>query len=256
MSNDDKDDAVVLKTFIEDKYIPLASYLSASSKQIATAYQHLFPGKSPLTILNVFPFNNTIKRPQPNAHKPVKLFWFSQVIGINRGIEDVVKALHFLKEENFELHLLGYHISQTIDFIERLNNGVAKIFYHHPVAHDKLTEFASQFDIGLALEPAFSINNDFALSNKIFTYLQAGLAIVASDTAAQSSLLAQHPAIGDTYQKGNSQALSDVLSAYGKNRDKLLKSREASWLLAKNTLNWENESEKFLKIVKQTINKS
>jgi glycosyltransferase involved in cell wall biosynthesis len=252
--NNNNDKEVILKAFIEDKYIPQVSYLSASSTQIANAYQQLFPDKKPVTLLNVFPFNNAVKQPQLNVNQPVKLFWFSQVIGVSRGVEDIVKALHFLKDENFELHLLGYHSSQSIDFIEQLNNGVAKIFYHQPVMPGVLVEFAAQFDIGLATEPGFSINNDFALSNKIFTYMQAGLAIATSDTTAQSALLNQYPAIGSVYQKGNVQSLADVLSAYNKNRGELLEKREASWLLAKNTLNWENESERFLGLVKQTLN--
>jgi len=252
-SNDNNDSEVVLKVLIEDKYIPQVSYLSASSTQTANAYHQLFPDKKPVTLLNVFPFNNEVKPPQLNAGQPVKLFWFSQVIGVSRGIEDVVKALHILKDDDFELHLLGYHSTQTITFIEQLNNGVVKIFYHQPVMPGVLVEFAAQFDIGLAMEPGFSINNDFALSNKIFTYMQAGLAITASDTTAQSSLLNQYPAIGNIYQKGNVQSLADVLSAYNKNRDKLLEKREASWLLAKHTLNWEKESEKFLMLVKNTL---
>jgi glycosyltransferase involved in cell wall biosynthesis len=255
-SNDINDGGVTLKTFIENKYIPQLSYISASSKQIAHAYQQLFPDKQPLTILNVFPFGAGIKKVIPKAGAPIKLFWFSQVIGPSRGIEDAAKVLHLLKNDDFELHLLGYHTNQTKAFIDDLNDGGVKIFYHHPVMPDALVEFASQFDIGLAMEPGFSINNDFALSNKIFTYMQAALTIVASDTTAQSDLLAQYPTIGAIYSKGDAQSLADVLSGYNKNRDKLLKSREASWHLAKDTLNWKNESRKFLTLINQTINKA
>ncbi|MDB4919645.1 hypothetical protein [Mucilaginibacter sp.] len=255
-SNSDNDSEVILKAFIEDKYIPQVNYLSASSAQITNAYHQLFPAKKPVTLLNVFPFNNEVKQPQLNTSHPIRLFWFSQVIGVSRGIEDVVKALHILKDDNFELHLLGYHSNQTIDFIEQLNNGAGKIFYHQPVTPGALVEFAAQFDIGLAMEPGFSVNNDFALSNKIFTYMQAGLAIVASDTTAQSALFDQYPSIGTTYHKADAQSLAGVLSGYNKNRNKLLESREASRLLAKNTLNWENESKKFLTLVRQTLNKA
>jgi glycosyltransferase involved in cell wall biosynthesis len=254
-TNNEKNEDVILKSFIENKYIPQVSYLSASSTQIANAYQRLFPDKVPVTLLNVFPFDENIKQPQLNNSQPIKLFWFSQVIGVNRGIEDAVKALHYLKDSNFELHLLGYHISQSITFIEDLNKGAARIFYHQPVMPDKLAGFASQFDIGLAMEPGFSRNNDFALSNKLFTYMQGGLAIVASDTTAQSALLEQFPAIGATYKKGDAQSLAVVLSAYKKNRDKLQKSRVASWLLAKDNLNWKNESKKFLTLVQETSTK-
>ena len=80
--------------------------------------------------------------------------------------------------------------------------------FHDPAAPDELTAFASQFDIGLALEPAFSRNNDIALSNKIFTYMQAGLAIIASNTTAQQQLLKKYPKIGELYEIGNIGSLS------------------------------------------------
>ncbi|ASU36781.1 glycosyltransferase family protein [Mucilaginibacter xinganensis] len=255
-SSNDKDYKVALKAGIENKYIPHVSYLTASSQQITQAYDRLFPGKTPVTLLNVFPAGAIREPVKPNTTGPVKLFWFSQVIGNSRGIEDVVKALHMLADKNFELHLLGYHSGQTTAFIDELNNGIAKIFYHEPVMPGALAEFAAEFDIGLAMEPGFSINNDFALSNKIFTYMQAGLAIVASDTTAQSALLSKYPAIGALYRKGDVGTLAALLSVFNKDRSKLLACREASLALATNTLNWENESKKFLTLITQTLDKT
>ncbi len=45
------------------------------------------------------------------------------------------------------------------------------------------------FDIGLALEPGKDLNNNLAVSNKIITYAQAGLYILASHTPAQDQFL-------------------------------------------------------------------
>lgn len=93
-----------------------------------------------------------------------------------------------------------------------------------------------------------------ALSNKIFTYLQAGLAIVASDTKAQQSFLADNPNAGAIYSKKNYQMLADILSDYNQNRDKLFNAQQASLKLGIEQLNWENESVKFLNLVNNTLN--
>ena len=45
---------VLLKTYIEDKYIPPTDYLTVSSPQIGEVYRKLFPAKEPVIILNVF----------------------------------------------------------------------------------------------------------------------------------------------------------------------------------------------------------
>jgi glycosyltransferase involved in cell wall biosynthesis len=254
VSDDPNDPDVILKTCLEDRYIPQVDYLSASSPSISAAYQQLFPDKNPVTLLNVFPSNPGIKQPEINYTNPVKLFWFSQNIGIKRGLENVIKALQLLKNYPFELHLLGYLSEETKDiFKELMDDQPIHIHYHEPIPADQLTAFSAQFEIGLALEPGFSRNNDWALSNKIFTYLQAGLAIVASDTTAQDELLNQFPTIGKCYQKGNPQSLADVLLYYHQHRDELLETRKAALITAREKLNWENESQKFLNQVKQTL---
>jgi glycosyltransferase involved in cell wall biosynthesis len=253
LSNNNTDKAVILKTYIEDKYLPRVNYLSASSPQIAGAYLKLVNVKQPVTLLNVFPKNHGIKQPGLNPSQPIKLFWFSQVIGPGRGLDDAVKALQLAKPGHFELHLLGYHTTETKVFFDGLNNGNAKIFYHNPVMPGELPAIASQFDIGLALEPGFSINNDFALSNKIFTYMQAGLAIIASDTTAQAALIDKYPGIGKVYEKGNIKMLADMIEYYSDHSDHLYKAKKIAYDIARNELNWEKESSKFLKIVKDTL---
>jgi len=252
LSNDAHNHDVIIKSKLEELYIPQVDYLTTSSQQIAEAYQQLFPGKSSVIIRNVFPKNDTIKAPVANLGNPIKLFWFSQTIGLNRGLDNLMKALQLLKDQPFELHLLG-NLSEDIKNI-LLSHKVKSIHFHSPIYSEELPVFASQFDIGLALEPAFSINNDLALSNKIFTYLQGGLAIVASDTSAQHQFMEQYPFIGKVFQKQDPQSLADALMYYHQHRDKLLETRAAALKLAHEELNWEKESQKFLTQVKQILN--
>lgn len=255
MSDNKKDPDVILKTWLEDNYFPQLDFLSTSSSFIASAYKKLFPNIDFIVLMNVFPSISNIPEPVYNGHRPIRLFWFSQTIGVKRGLEDIINALNLLKNYPFELHLLGYLPEETkINYIDKLiNANMVQVFFHPPIPSDRLTSFSSQFDIGLALEPAFSANNDMALSNKIFTYIQGGLAIAASDTKAQYQLLSEFPSIGKFYQKGNANALADILLFYHQNRDKLVETRKAAFKAAKDELNWENESQKFLDIVEQIL---
>ncbi|HTE02433.1 MAG TPA: glycosyltransferase [Mucilaginibacter sp.] len=251
VSDDKNHPDVVLKSILENRYITQTNYLTASSPLIAEAYQQLFPDKHPVVLLNVFPNNFNIQQPEINSDGPIRLFWFSQTIGLNRGIQDLLSALLLVKDYSFELHLLGYLSPEVRSTL--VNSGPTNIHFHDPMAPDELSAFASQFDIGFALEPAFSINNNLALSNKIFTYMQAGLAVVASDTAAQLRLLEEYPAIGKVYPKGNAAALADILRYYHEHRDRLLESRKAALAVAQRDLNWEKESCKLLNLVDQTL---
>jgi len=235
---------------LEDKYLTEVDYITASSPQIADAYKQLYPGKKLVTLLNVFPKNRFLKQRDINSADTIKLFWFSQTIGSNRGIDDIINALQLLDKNQFELHLLG---APQEGFIDKINSTGVCVKFHNPIHPDELTDFASQFDIGLALEPGFCINNNLALSNKLFTYMQAGLAIIASDTTAQQDFLSKNPQIGSLYQKGDPKALATILLNYYKNRDELTNCKNQSLHLANQQYNWENESQKFLSIVKETL---
>jgi glycosyltransferase involved in cell wall biosynthesis len=254
-TNDVNDRDVILKTYIENKYLPQTNYLTASSPQIAAAYEQLFAGKTPLTLLNVFCKSDQPEISSVNPNAPLKLFWFSQTIGYSRGLEDVIEALGILKEYSFELHLLGDLPEDAFKnyLLQQQSANNLKIFIYPPISSIAINAFAATFDIGLALEPAFSVNNDLALSNKLFTYLQAGLALIASDTTAQLAFINQYPAIGNWYGKGDGDSLAEVLIYYYKNREALLQARRAALQLAHSTLNWETERVKFLTLVKQTI---
>nr|WP_121270595.1 hypothetical protein [Pedobacter schmidteae] len=251
VSNQPEDFDVRLKTHIENKYIPQVAYLTASSPAISEAYHTLYPGKKPVCILNVF--NKTKTSPEEvDAHTtgPIRLFWFSQTVGINRGLENLVLALKSMKNSPFELHLLGNCSKQ---FKAELSREVKQIYFYPPLPPQEIFSFAIQFDIGMALEPAFSRNNDLALSNKLFTYMQAGLAIIASNTTAQAAFLNTYPQIGQLYKINAVSSLSEALLHYAQHRNELLTAKRAALKLAQTSLNWENEELKFLEVIKQTL---
>lgn len=249
VTNDPHNFDVILKTYIENRYIPMTDYLTVSSPQIAVAYRNLFPSKDPIVILNTFNKSENIKVQKGETNTPIKLFWFSQTVGTNRGIEDAIKALNMIDRKGFELHLMGRLQNKTLKEQFRQQARDLSLHFYDPVAPDDLIKFSSQFDLGLALEPAFSFNNDSALSNKIFTYIQAGLAIIASNTTAQRALLEKSPDIGKLYEAGNPSSLSKILIYYLENRDELFKAREAALRVAHTTLNWKEEQTKFLKVI-------
>jgi glycosyltransferase involved in cell wall biosynthesis len=254
-SNDKNNSDVILKARIENRYIPQLNYFTTSSPQIAEAYLKVFVDLKPIVLLNVFP-----KKPVTNTasdqNQPLKLFWFSQTIGPNRGLDDIISALQLLNKVDFELHLLGHQSTSSIDFIDKLKNSGANIKFHDPIPPDEVIAFATQFDIGLALENKVPVNRDICLTNKIFTYMQAGLAIVASDTTAQKDFITKNPTIGQIYPGKNSQAMAVIISNYYKERALLTAAKNEALRLAHEQYNWEVESVKFLKLVEETLSTS
>ena len=259
MSSDDLNNDVRLKKYLEERYFPSLNYLTTSSPEITKKYETLFPILKFKTLLNVFSSFDVELAFKNNKQESLKLFWFSQTVGLFRGIQDVLGALKILEQEKIEFHILGFlsqdiktELDQIIKNLQFINT--PKIIFHPPIDSTELINFASKFDIGLATESGFSINNDLALSNKIFTYVQAGLAIIASDTTAQSALLQEYQNMGMVYQKNNAESLAYVIKTYVKDRVLLLAYQNQAKKYAEEELNWEVEKFKFLTIVKNTLN--
>lgn len=240
---------------LEESYLPASRYITAASPLIANQYAKLYH-RNPVVINNVFPLVSTQRVDQENK-EVVSLFWFSQTIGKGRGLEDVLQALAQLPAAKFSLTLLGYSDAATQQYFHSLvANDTGKkiaVTYLDPVHPDEIFRIAASFDIGLALEPGRDLNNEFALSNKIFTYLMAGNAIIFSATAAQKQFHEKHRGIGEIYQPGDVTGLAKILDAYGKDPARLAAQKRASRNLALEQYNWEREEETFLSLVKGAL---
>jgi glycosyltransferase involved in cell wall biosynthesis len=231
-----------LKKYLEEKYLPKATYISAASPLIEKAYKTLFPNQKFITIQNVFskPKSGNIISKNQN----LRLVWFSQTIGKNRGLEQVLEALKKLQLP-VELTLIGavsdeikhnFSDSYLVNFIPTL----------HP---DELISYLSQFDIGLALEQKTPFNRNICLTNKIFSYLSAGIAIIATDTEAQTQFLSKHPQIGKLYKSQDITALADIILYYFYHKKELQEAKNQSIHLAINQYNVEMEYQKLLDII-------
>lgn len=241
------------KALIEDRYLPLCAYTTAASPLIGAAYKNLFPELSWQPILNVFPASY---QPDFQVGKggPLNLFWFSQTLGQKRGIQDVILAMNEVPDVDIVLTLVGHSNAELQSYflgLKRHENH--QLIFLDPIPEEDLFQLSAQQDIGLALEPGFSPNNNMALSNKIFTYLLAGNAVIASDTDAQKQFMEQYPGIGRVYPIGDAQALAQIIRHYHENREELEATRRRAWELARTELNWEKEQTKFLQLIEHAL---
>lgn len=250
-----KSQGYLLNKFIEERYFPQVDYFTAASPLIAKNYKIEYPYLKPILLNNVFPKTNPHIKPKEDTVKPIKLFWFSQTIGKDRGLEGVIAALLQLKKEFFELHLLGKLSSGDREyFLDQLNGKDINIYFYEPVAPSELIDFASQFDIGLATELSFPKNRDICLTNKIFTYVQAGLAIVASNTSGQNNFMKEYPNMGFIFDLKNFQSLVSILNQYGENQALINQQQLQAIMYAQETLNWEYEEPLFISTVEKALN--
>lgn len=247
-----KDDGYRLNKYIEEQYFPFVTYFTAASPLIASNYKKMYEYISPVVVNNVFPRTDRPPMDPPGDAQPLKLFWFSQTIGPDRGLEQAIVAIG-ISEIDVRFELWGHCTAGYRDMLNATAsaNGLKpdQLIIHKPVAPDDIFEIASNFDIGLAGETGHSLNREICLTNKIFTYIQCGLAVLASDTAAQSLFLMQYPAAGLLYKKDSANDLADRLKAYDADRAALTETKRYNYTLGQTSLNWETESRSFLQLI-------
>lgn len=104
------------------------------------------------------------------------------------------------------------------------------------------------FDVGLALERPENANYSRTVTNKLFSYLLAGLSVAASDTPGQRQVMSQVLNAGLLYPAGDGRALADLLVNWVRDRQALRVAQQASWEAARARFCWDRECEKFLGI--------
>jgi hypothetical protein len=249
---EDTDDKRI--AFLEGKYLPHCDYLTAASKGIAVAYQRKYGIAQPDVLLNVFPFEELPVRP---VNDPVKFYWYSQVIGPNRGLELLLTAAGQIGLP-FEIHLRGrLYCAEYKDTLKTFCAGSGiwdQVFFHPPILAEQLIGDANRFDVGLALESDISVNRNICVTNKVFSYLMSRLMIIGSDTDGQKDIFSHFPGAVGIFRINDAEDLAKTMIQCIVYKDKLEEAKKAAGTASLQTFNWQLESKKLLRHVTETLN--
>lgn len=239
---------------LEAKYLPRCVYVTVPSEQIAAALAERYAIPRPTAIHNVFSWSDRAKldgKIKDRRGEALSLYWYSQIVGLNRGLQDVIRAASLLSEP-VQLHLRGDVSSEVKDQLLQLaaECSVAdQVFFHSPVPPDELLSRAAEHDIGLALEQPVSENKSLTVSNKLFSYLLAGLGIAATNTAGQRVIMQSCPQAGFVYEAGDHRALAAELQKLIDSPELLSRRKSAALNAARKRWNWEEESRRLVAVV-------
>lgn len=232
------------------KVIEKAAVITAASPLILEQSRNLTgeSGTSHALVNNVFSLQ---QQPEFNSlpSSPLNMVWFSQTVGLNRGIQDVILAMNGINSTPVNLTLVGHCSSEVKEsLVKLLTNHTHSILFLPPVNEVELIRVCSRHHIGLALETGQPFNRDICLTNKLFAYLLAGNAVIASQTTAQQGFMDSYQGIGETYPIGDHRLLAERIEQFIDSPRKLELARKQAYSLAKTQLNWETEEKVFLSL--------
>ena len=169
-------------------------------------------------------------------------------ITTSRGIEETIDALA-LMDPNVHLVMLGYGAE---DYIESLHQrakkrGVAhRIHVVGPVAPDEVTSALADGDVAVVHIRPTCLSYRFALPNKLFESIRAGLPVVAADLPDLAAII-RELGVGRTVALEDPSSLADALTAVLRDGDAF---RAAAREAAPN-LTWEREVEALIEGIQE-----
>ncbi|MDB4297442.1 glycosyltransferase [Flavobacteriaceae bacterium] len=168
---------------------------------------------------------------------------YQGAVNLGRGLELMIDTIKTL--ENTVLCVFGKG-DVLLELTEKVKkeNLSAKILLFGAVAPSELKRITPLFDVGLSLEEDLGMNYRYALPNKVFDYMLAGIPSLVSDLPEMKNLVSEYE-IGEVLQDRSPLVVASQLNHILLNKD----SYKTAIKKAQLKLNWEEES----KVLKNTF---
>lgn len=163
----------------------------------------------------------------------------------HRGLDEVIRAAPTVDGVRFVFRGMGYHEPALRALAERM--GVSgRVEFAAPVPMTELVPLAARCDVGLNPFISNCLNTQFALPNKFFEYMMAGLALASSDLVEMRRLTKQLD-IGILFDSESPEAIAGGLRNVLADPHGLDTLRRNAYLRARDEYNWETEQERMLR---------
>jgi glycosyltransferase involved in cell wall biosynthesis len=226
---------------LEGKYIRDASVVSAVSAGIARRLDRVYRLPRPTIVVRNTPqYERRGFRPTGERIRVL----YHGIIVPGRGLEIAIDSVAQWRRE-FELTLRG---PDNPEFTPSLRARIAahgldgRVVLAPAVPMTELVQEASAFDIGFFALPGHSRHNEFALPNKIFEYIMAGLCLCTTELPEIAGLIREYD-LGVTISTPDPAAIAVAINSLDRDR---IDDYKRNALIAARELCWERESEKLL----------
>lgn len=233
---------------IEQRFLRRCAFVLTMS---AAAAEHLAAknglSEQPLVLHNVPALSERIGIQPPLNRMPQPfptVYWFGQTIGVASRLDQIVRAMPLVKSP-FRLVLRGNPANDYVNSVRQLAAGLgyAERFEVLPVADPAdMVKLAAEHAVLFGSQPGQSLYNQCAIGNKVMTGIQAGLAILFSDTIAHRRLLAQFPGLGECVRDQDEQDVARVLNHWFSPAMPVRSVQQRCWDAGGERLNWDYES--------------
>jgi glycosyltransferase involved in cell wall biosynthesis len=228
---------------LEHRLIARADKVITVSESVADELVSRYAIERPIVLMNV-PQRDGSVDPSASVLAPLRqmgemLVLYSGGISPNRGLEQLAEAAG--RARGWRLVMMGWGPLR-----DRLRAQHGAVTFVEPVLPESLIETAAAADVGVVPYVPVGLNNALSLPNKLFDYVQSGLAIAASDLVELRRFIDEER-VGVCFRPGDPGAIADALNGLAADPSRLAAYRAASAEAAKR-FHWDAEKGKLLEM--------
>ena len=179
---------------IEDGIFPKLKTVIAVNNSIASLYQEEY-GNS-ITVIRNVPFHkqNTsyITKVSLGIPETSKVILYQGAVNIDRGLEEAILALKYLKVRAVLLIIGIGDIFEKLKSFAKENSVDDKVIFTGQIPLQELHGYTMLADIGLSIEKDVSINYHYCLPNKFMDYIQARVPVLVSELPEMKAIVEKY----------------------------------------------------------------
>jgi glycosyltransferase involved in cell wall biosynthesis len=229
------------------KSIPRLDAFYTVCRSIALEYEKDF-GRRPDVVLST-PFYSELKS-REDVSMPVRMVHHG-VANRSRGLENMILSIGGVGERyTLDLYLVGD--PNYIHELTEMSRSFSNVFLRDPVSFRGIHDMLCAYDLGFSYIQPDEFNYLYALPNKLFEYIQAGLGVIVGPSPEMSSIVIEF-GCGAVSGDFSVQSMVELLSSLSDSE--IIDMKRAS-RVASEVLCWEVESGKLEKLIHDSLKDS
>ncbi len=229
---------------VEKRYIYRTAQVLVTGKMDGEFLADFYKIKNILLLRNLPAMQNDLKavnlREKFSIDENSVILVYQGVLLEGRGIKLAIESIKDLS--NFHLVIFGDGVFRTEFEKFSVRLGLEKrVHFAGRITQTELLNFTAGADLGLSLIENLSKSYYYALPNKLFEYIMAGVPVIVSDLPQMKSVVDTYD-VGFTVDDWQPETLKKMLRQIEDDKSLLLQ-KSANALKAKNELHWDAEFE-------------
>ncbi len=227
---------------IEKLFIKKVDLVLTTGEMDSEFLKNYYNIKSTLVIRNIplfqLPKETIDFRKKYNIPINSLILLYQGVLLEGRGIPIIIKSLIELKDAYFILIGEGEQ-KNNFENLAKLLNVDERVIFAGVYDQNELINYTSGADIGLALIENISISYYYALPNKLFEYIVAGLPVIASNLPQMKKIVETYK-VGEVIDIESGESIVPIIQRWNDNKH-LLNEYKKNCFEAAKELNWQKE---------------